>query len=86
MDLGTIITIIITVIGWAVMFGICKNKIDNNEKSISELKEDVQRDIDDIKNRQTQTDTILQSINTTLASLDAKVDLLIHGKIKNEMQ
>ena len=59
--------------GWAVTLGICKNKIDNNE-----------RDIQEIKNRQVQTDAILQSINTSLASLNAKVDLLINGKIKEK--
>lgn len=73
MDWGIILTIGVTIVGWAVTLGICKNKIDNNE-----------RDIQEIKNRQVQTDAILQSINTSLASLNAKVDLLINGKIKEK--
>lgn len=73
MDWGLLITLGATIVGWAVTFGICKQKIDNNE-----------RDIQEIKSRQCQTDTILQSINTTLASLDAKVDLLIKGKINTQ--
>ena len=73
MDWGLIITLGVTIVGWAVTMGICKQKIDNNE-----------RDIQEIKSRQFQIDAILQSINTTLASLDAKVDLLIKGKINTQ--
>lgn len=73
MDWGIIITLGVTIVGWATTLGICKQKIENNE-----------RDIQEIKSRQCQTDTILQSINTTLASLDAKVDLLIRGKINTQ--
>ena len=73
MDWGLIITLGVTIVGWATIFGICKQKIENNE-----------RDIQEIKSRQCQTDAILQSINTTLASLDAKVDLLIRGKINTQ--
>ena len=73
MDWGLIITLGVTIVGWAVTFGICKQKIENNE-----------RDIQEMKSRQCQTDAILQSINTTLASLDAKVDLLIRGKINTQ--
>lgn len=52
------------------MIGIYTQKIKQHEIEINEL-----------KNRQASTDTILQSINNTLTSLDTKVDLLLQGKI-----
>lgn len=82
MSMDLVISIGITLIGWAVMFGICKNKIDNNEKAIQDLKKDIDKDISQINVKQNQTDTILQSINNLLASVNSKVDLLIDGKIK----
>lgn len=51
MDWGLIIALGVTIVGWSVTMGICKQKINNNE-----------RDIQEIKSRQCQTDTILQSI------------------------
>lgn len=82
--LSIVITIGITVMGWAVMFGICKQKIDNNENEIKELKADFQKDIDDLKSRQNETSTILQSINNNLSRINERFDLLINGQLKIE--
>lgn len=70
MDLKSIINLAITVGGWCVMLGMYLSKIKQHDVEIKELKE-----------KQSSNETILQSINNTLASLDTKVDLLLKGKI-----
>ena len=65
-----IITLAITLVGWGVTFGVCQNKIENNTNKIQRLEQ--------------QYDTVgtnFQNINTQLAGLNAKVDLLLDGRI-----
>ena len=61
MDLGTIITIIITIIGWAVMFGICKNKMyyghEKNFRSFEEFSVAIAEYIDYYNNKRIQVKT-----------------------------
>ena len=70
MDYKFIIELGITIGGWCVMIGIYTQKIKQHDREIKELKA-----------KQASTETILQSINNTLTSLDTKVDLLLKGKI-----
>lgn len=70
MDLKSIINLAITVGGWCVMLGMYLSKIKQHDVEIKELKE-----------KQNSNETVLQSINNTLASLNTKVDLLLKGKI-----
>jgi len=92
MDTSLVVTCGITLIGWAVMFGICKNKIDTNSKEIEDLKTnyteqiktlkaDFQYDIDEVKARQNETSTILQSINNNLSRINERFDLLVNGQL-----
>lgn len=67
---GLILTVIITVAGWGVTFGVCQNKIEQNAKNIERL-----------ETRQVSTDNLLQSINTQLVELNTKMTLLLNGKI-----
>ena len=67
---GLILTVIITVAGWSVTFGVCQNKIEQNTKNIERL-----------ETRQISTDNLLQSINTQLVELNTKMSLLLNGKI-----
>lgn len=67
---GLIITLVVTVLGWGVTFGICQNKIENNTREIQRLEQN-----------QTKTDYSLQQISTQLAGLNAKMDLLLEGRI-----
>lgn len=85
MSIESIISIGISLGGVLVMFGVFKNKIEQNEKAIEEIKKDFSKDIQTITSKQNQTDTILQSINNLLASVNSKVDLLIDGKSRQEM-
>lgn len=68
-----ILTVIITVAGWGVTFGVCQNKIEQNAKNIERL-----------ETRQVSTDNLLQSINTQLVELNTKMTLLLNGKIVSE--
>ena len=67
---GLIITLAVTVLGWGVTFGICQNKIENNTREIQRLEQN-----------QTKTDYSLQQISNSLAGLNAKMDLLLEGRI-----
>lgn len=39
--IALLITVFITVVGWAVMFGVCKQKIQNNTEEIEEVKKSI---------------------------------------------
>ena len=67
---GLVIPLVVTLLGWAVTFGICQNKIENNSRQISRLEQN-----------QSRTDMSLQQISAQLAGLNAKMDLLIDGHI-----
>lgn len=68
---GFIWTILITVLGWGMTFGVCQNKIENNAKEIQ-----------DIRARQLIYDKNNLDISRNLAELNSKMDLLLQGKIK----
>ena len=70
LNYGLIITLVVTVLGWGVTFGVCQNKIENNTREIQRLEQN-----------QTRTDYSLQQISTQLAGLNAKMDLLLEGRI-----
>ncbi len=92
---GIVITLVVTVAGWGVTFGVCKNKIEENTKDISEEKTQRAKDIDDLKRqqksdvqmliqKQTTTDQLLQNITNQLVELNTKMSLLLKGKIITE--
>lgn len=78
-----VITIVIAVASAGMSFGVCQNQISNNTQDIERLELTHQKDVDAINSRQNQTDTLLQSINNNLASLNTKMDLLVEGKINS---
>lgn len=49
MELSVVVTLIITVIGWAVMVGVCKQKIETNEKNQQEIKTDYSKKLEEVK-------------------------------------
>lgn len=63
--------IIVTVGGWCMTVGLYLSKIKQHDVEIRELKE-----------KQNNTDSILQNINNALSSLNTKMDLVINDKIK----
>lgn len=81
---GLILTAIITVAGWGVTFGICKNQIEQNAKDITRIEKIHAADVEKINTKQDGTDVLLQSINTNLVELNTKVSLLLNGKIAKE--
>lgn len=72
MDLKEIFTLLVTIGGWCVSIGLYIGKIKSLEKEMSE-----------VKNRQTKTDELLLNISNQLAELNSKVGLLIQGKVKS---
>lgn len=67
---GLAVTILVTVLGWGVTFGVCQNKIENNTREIQRLEQN-----------QTRSDGSLSQINSQLAGLNAKMDLLLDGRV-----
>ena len=63
-------TILVTLVGWGVTFGVCQQKIEINGRDIAKL-----------STRQDSTDSLLQSINTQLVELNTKMTLLLNGKL-----
>lgn len=75
LNYGLIVTIVITILGWGVTFGVCKQKIETGERAIERLEQNQQQ-------YQLRTDTSLQSIYSQLAGLNAKMDLLLDGRVR----
>ena len=67
---GLAVTILVTVLGWGVTFGVCQNKIENNTREIQRLEQNA-----------TRTDGSMLQINSQLAGLNAKMDLLLDGRV-----
>lgn len=84
MELDLIISIAIPLISCGVTLGICKNKIEQNEKEIKELKLEHSKDIQIVLEKQQNTDELLQRINEQLIELNTKMSLLLRGKINLE--
>lgn len=66
-----IFTILVTLVGWGVTFGVCQQRIETNARDITKL-----------STRQDSTDSLLQSINTQLVELNTKMTLLLNGKLE----
>lgn len=79
---GLIFTIIVTVSGWAVTFGICQQKIETNIKDIQRVENECKGNYQNLLSRQESTDGLLRQINSQLVELNTKMSLLLSGDIK----
>ena len=77
-----IFTILVTIAGWSVTFGVCKNKIDTNARDILRIEATHEKDIKKINERQDGSEQLLQSINAQLIELNTKMTLLLQGDLK----
>ena len=75
-------TILVTLAGWGVTFGVCKNKIETNARDIERVEVQHEKDIKSINERQNTSEQLLQSINGQLIELNTKMTLLIKGDLK----
>lgn len=76
-----IFTILVTLAGWSVTFGVCQQKIENNGSDIQRIEKQHESDINKLSTRQDSTDGLLQSINSQLVELNTKMTLLLNGKL-----
>ena len=76
-----IFTIIVTLAGWGVTFGVCQQKIETNVSNIQRIEKQHESDINKLSTRQDSTDGLLQSINSQLVELNTKMTLLLNGKL-----
>lgn len=76
-----IFTILVTLAGWGVTFGVCQQKIETNGRDIQRVEKQHENDVAKLRTRQDSTDSLLQSINTQLVELNTKMSLLISGKL-----
>lgn len=76
-----IFTMLVTLAGWGVTFGVCKNKIDTNARDIGRVEKVHEADVQKLSTRQDSTDGLLQSINSQLVELNTKMTLLLNGKL-----
>ena len=77
-----IFTILVTLIGWGVTFGVCQQKIETNGSDIQRIEKQHESDINKLSTRQDSTDSLLQSINSQLVELNTKMTLLLNGKLE----
>jgi Tfp pilus assembly protein PilO len=77
-----ILTLCITILGWGVTFGTCKNKIDTNARDIQRVEQQQEKEIKKINERQDNSEILLQSINAQLIELNTKITLLLKGDLK----
>ncbi len=79
-----IVTILITLLGWGVTFGTCKNKIDTNARDIQRLELQLKENVQQINERQDNSEKLLNEINKNLIELNTKMTLLLKGNLKTE--
>lgn len=77
-----IFTILVTLAGWGVTFGVCQQKIETNGSDIQRIEKQHESDINKLSTRQDSTDGMLQSINSQLVELNTKMTLLLNGKLE----
>lgn len=77
-----IFTLLVTIAGWGVTFGMCKTQVEQNTNNIERLEKKHNGDIMRVDTRQASTDALLQSINGQLVELNTKMSLLLNGNIK----
>ena len=77
-----IFTILVTLAGWGVTFGVCQQKIETNGSDIKRIEKQHESDINKLSTRQDSTDGLLQSINSQLVELNTKMTLLLNGKLE----
>lgn len=82
--MGLIITITVTLVSWATLWGVTKNKIDVNTRDITRLELKHETDIKKLEDRADNTDCLLQNINAQLIELNTKMTLLLQGQLKKE--
>ncbi len=75
-------TILVTLAGWGVTFGVCKNKIDTNARDILRVESQHEKDMKKITERQDGSEALLQSINAQLIELNTKMTLLLKGDLR----
>lgn len=75
-------TILVTLAGWGVTFGVCKNKIETNARDITRVEAQHEKDLKIINERQDTSEKLLQSINGQLIELNTKMTLLLKGDLK----
>lgn len=76
-----IFTMLVTLTGWGVTFGVCKNQIETNGRDIQRIEKQHESDVVKLSSRQDSTDSLLQSINSQLVELNTKMSLLLNGKL-----
>ena len=76
-----IFTILVTLAGWGVTFGVCQQKIETNGSDIQRIEKQHESDINKLSTRQDSTEGLLQSINSQLVELNTKMTLLLNGKL-----
>ena len=75
------LTILITLTGWGVTFGVMQQKSETNARDIERLEKMHNADVARVESKQNDNDALLQSINSQLAALNAKMELLLNGNI-----
>ena len=76
-----IFTILVTLAGWGVTFGVCQQKTETNGNDIQRIEKQHESDINKLNTRQDNTDGLLRSINSQLVELNTKMTLLLNGKL-----
>lgn len=62
--------IMVTILGWVFSLGVCYNHINQ-----------LQKEIDIVKNRQTTFELTINDMNKTITSIDTKMNLLLDNKL-----
>lgn len=78
---GLAVTICVTVLGWGVTFGVSQNKIENNTREIQRIEQKLAQEIQRLEQNQIRSDSSMSQINSQLAGLNAKMDLLLDGRV-----
>jgi len=88
-----VIHLVITLISLGIVIGVFRNKSDNHQKEIDELKicakgipvmenqiENIEKEVGEMKSNHNDLSSKLESINTALNQLIGKIDIFLGGK------
>ena len=74
-------TILVNLVIWGIGIGVYKNKVNTLEKNLADFKREHDNDINKVVANQNSMGKVLDTISISVARLDAKMDLLMTGKI-----
>ena len=95
LNYGFIFSVAVTLAGACVTYGVLTQKVETQADNVARIEKEyktndaqimaqVEKDLKVLRDKQSNSDALLQSINTQLVELNTKTTLLLNGDIKTK--